>query len=309
MSLPESQNSSTNAFFLGIDGGGTKTLAVIVNEHGTECGRALAGSSNYAAVGLELVVGHIFEAATEAARVAGAELPVTRAWLGLAGVDSLHAHALLLPHVRGLAGSVRLTNDAELVLAGLDGGVGVALIAGTGSIALGHNARGEARRAGGWGHVLGDEGSGYDIGRRALQAVMRATDGRGEATALLPAILREWGLAEARDILERVYPELDKAVIARLSPLVLRIAWSGDRMAGEIVRGAAEELALAASAVGQTLGFGSVALPLALGGGLLLHEHAFREEVLQCLRRRQELGLIALVAEPALSAARALAQA
>lgn len=308
MSLPENQNGPTNGYFLGIDGGGTKTLAVVVDEHGTERGRARAGSSNYAAVGLELVVSHIFEAAREAARGAGTELPVAGAWLGLAGVDSLHAHALLLPHVQGLAENVRLTNDAELVLGGLAGAVGVALIAGTGSIALGRDARGEARRAGGWGHVLGDEGSGYDIGHRALQAVMRAADGRGEATALLPVILREWGLAEARDILERVYPELDKAVIARLSPLVLRTAAGGDRVASEIVRGAAEELALAASAVGQALGFDSTPLPLALGGGLLLHEHAFREEVLQALRRRQELGVVALVEEPALSAARTLAQ-
>jgi N-acetylglucosamine kinase-like BadF-type ATPase len=309
MSQPESSASSAGGYFLAVDGGGSKTLAVVVDAQGVECGRAVAGSSNYAAVGLNVAVGNIYTAAEEAARAACTSLPVEAGWLGLAGIDSLHAHDLLLPHFRGLAGSVRLTNDAELVLGGLDGTVGVALIAGTGSIALGRNAQGEARRAGGWGHVLGDEGSGYAMGRSALQAAMRAADGRGEATTLLPAILQEWGLDEASDILTRVYPEADKAVIAGLSSLVLRAAEAGDEVAGGIVREAAEELALAATTVAHALGFGSAAFPLALGGGLLLHEHAFREDVLRHIRQRHALGTVALVAEPALSAAQALAQA
>lgn len=307
MSQPESGVSSAGGYFLGVDGGGSKTLAVVVDEQGVERGRAVAGSSNYAAVGFEVAVGHIYEAAEGAVREAGVLLPVAAVWLGLAGIDSLRAHDLLLPHIGGLARNVELTNDAELVLGGLEHLVGVALIAGTGSIALGRDARGEAIRAGGWGHVLGDEGSGYAIGRCALQAVMRAADGRGEPTALLPAILREWGLVDARDILARVYPEVEKAVIAGLSSVVLRTAEAGDRVAGDIVREAADELALAASTVGHALGFGSVSLPLALGGGLLLHEHAFREDVLRRIGERQTVGAVALVAEPALSAARALA--
>lgn len=295
-------------YCLGIDGGGSKTLAVVVDEQGMERGRAVAGSSNYAAVGLDVAAGNIYEAAERAMRGAGVSLPVAAVWLGLAGVDSLHAQDVLLPHFHRLAGSVRLTNDAELVLGGLEHMVGVALIAGTGSIALGRNAQGEARRAGGWGHLLGDEGSGYAMGRCALQAVMRAADGRGEATALLPAILREWGLVEASDILLKIYPEVDKAVIAGLSSLVLRSAEAGDRVAGGIVREAVDELALVASTVGHALGFDRDLLPLALGGGLLLHEQTFREDVLRRIQQRQQVGAVKLVAEPALSAARTLAQ-
>ena len=293
-------------YFLGVDGGGSKTLAVVVDARGVERGRSLAGSANYAAVGLDEAVRHIHEAAGEAVRAAGISVPVVRAWLGLAGIDSLNAHDLLLPHLRSLAGSVRLTNDAELVLGGLERAVGVALIAGTGSIALGCNEQGETRRAGGWGHVLGDEGSGYDIGRRALQAALRAADGRGKPTELLPLILSEWGLAEASDILERVYPDEDKALIAQLSSLVLRAAQQGDAAASDIVGLAADELALAAITVGDALGFHSAQLPLALGGGVLLHEGGFREEILRRIRQRQALGVVALVAEPALSAAQSL---
>lgn len=308
MSQPESTVSSAGGYVLGVDGGGSKTLAVVVDAQGVERGRAVAGSSNYAAVGLNVAVGNIYAAAEGAAQAASTSLPVEAAWLGTAGVDSLRAHDLLLAHCRGVAGSVRVTNDAELVLGGLASMVGVALIAGTGSIALGRNAQGEARRAGGWGHVLGDEGSGYAIGRSALQAATRASDGRGEATTLLPAILQEWGLTEASDILTRVYPEVNKQVIAGLSSLVMRAAEAGDEVAGAIVREAAEELALAATTVGHALGFGSAAIPLALGGGLLLHEHAFREDALRHIRQRQALGAVALVAEPALSAAQALVQ-
>lgn len=308
MSQLESQVGGATRYFLGVDGGGSKTLAVVVDEHGIEHGRAFAGSSNFAAVGLDASVGQVFQAAEEAARAASASLPVAAAWLGLAGVDSLHAYDLLLPRFHGLAGKVRLTNDAELVLGGLDGVVGVALIAGTGSIALGRNTQGVLSRAGGWGHVLGDEGSGYDIGRCALRAVMRAADGRGEATTLLPAILQDWGLSEASDILARIYPNGDKALIARLSTLVLRAAEAGDRTAREIVWGAADELALAACTVGRALGFESAQLPLALGGGLLLHETEFREDVLRRVRKRQALGAVEVVREPALSAAQALTQ-
>ncbi|MGZ3584989.1 MAG: N-acetylglucosamine kinase [Ktedonobacterales bacterium] len=309
MSQPERTASSAGRYFLGVDGGGSKTLAVVVDAQGVERGRALAGSSNYAAVGLNDAVGNVYAAAERAAEAASTSLPVEAVWLGIAGIDTMRAHDLLLAHFRGLAGSVRLTNDAELVLGGLEGMVGVALIAGTGSIALGRNAQGEARRAGGWGHVLGDEGSGYTLGRSALQAATRASDGRGEATTLLPAILQEWGLTEASDMLTRVYPEVNKKVIAGLSSLVLRAAEAGDEVAGAIVREAAEELALAATTVGRALGFGSAAFPLALGGGLLLHEHAFREDVLRQIRQRQTLRAVTLVTEPALSAAQALAQA
>ncbi len=292
--------------FLGIDGGGSKTLAVIVDAQGQECGRALAGGSNYQAVGTESALAALHAAAEQAVLAAGGCLPVKAAWLGLAGVDRPDDQKLLLPRLHALAETTRLTNDAELLLSALDDGVGVALVAGTGSIALGRDARGAAARAGGWGHILGDEGSGYDIGRQALQAATRAADGRGAATTLLEQIMNVWGLERPDDMIGRVYNnDDDKATIARLAPLVLRAARDGDCVARKIAQSTADELALAALAVCKALDFSGQRVGLALGGGLLLHETALRGQVLRRVRRRQPLGRVVLVAEPALSGARA----
>ncbi|HUY78311.1 MAG TPA: BadF/BadG/BcrA/BcrD ATPase family protein [Ktedonobacterales bacterium] len=291
--------------FLGVDGGGSKTLAVIVDAAGAERGRGLAGCANYQAIGRNAAVAQISLAVEAAAVAAGYRAPFAAAWLGLAGVDSPRDHTLLLPQLRTLAETVRLTNDAELALGALTGCVGVALVAGTGSIALGRSASGTQARAGGWGHLLGDEGSGYDIGRRALQAATQAADGRGPPTQLLARILDAWELHATEDILGRVYPLGEKAAIALLSRLVFEAAQAGDRVASEIARRAAAELAQTALTVGKALGFDAGGMPLALGGGLLLHEANLRRDVLRLVRRRQTVGPVVLVGEPALSAARA----
>jgi N-acetylglucosamine kinase-like BadF-type ATPase len=200
---------------------------------------------------------------------------------------------------------VHLTNDAELVLSGLPEGVGIALIAGTGSIALGRDRHGTITRAGGWGHIVGDEGSGYALGRHCLQAVSKAADGRGQMTALVEHVLSHWNLDCASDIIGRVYPDCDKATIASLSTLVFMAARDGDEVACSIVKDAAYELALAAMAVKNKLDFVGEQVALALGGGLLLHEIDFRRQTLHAIEKRLSIGEVALVEEPALSGARA----
>lgn len=299
--------SLADAYFVGIDGGGSKTLAVIVDAQGCERGRGLAGSGNHAVVGLEQAVSQLRAAVEEAARAAGCSLPLQTAWFGVAGVDSPYDHDQLLPHLSMLAQTVLLTNDAELVLGALANRVGVALIAGTGTIGLGRNAVGDFARASGWGHLLGEEGSGYELGRQALIAAVRAADGRGPQTLLLDRILAHWHLPDASGILAAVYPVADTAKIARLSSLVFAAAHAGDAVAQEIVQRAVNELALVATTVSDKLHFSDQPLPLALGGSLLIHEADYREQLLHSLRRRHPLGLgqIAIVEQPALIAARA----
>jgi glucosamine kinase len=297
--------SSATGHFLGVDGGATKTLAVIVDARGRECGRGAAGSGNQAAVGLERAVASIRGAVAEALRQSGSDAPPRAAWVGLAGVDRPGDRDRLLPHLGALAGTVRLTNDAELALTGLDGAVGVAVIAGTGSIALGRDAAGTTARSGGWGHIIGDEGSGYAIGRLALTAAARASDGRGSQTTLLPAIMAEWNLSRPDAMIDRVYPDGEKGLIARLSALVFAAARDGDEVARRIMRAAASELALAVVATGAMLDFPDGGLPVALAGGMLIHEGDFRAMVLRRIRRQRRVGQVALVAEPALSAAHA----
>jgi len=295
---------ASSSYSLGIDGGGSKTLAIIVDAQGNQRGQGLSGSSNYAAVGLSQAVAQIRSAVEEATREAGCTLPLHAAWLGLAGIDRQNDCDTLLPHLHSLAETVHLTNDAELLLSALDNAVGVALIAGTGSIALARNAQGNIKRAGGWGHILGDEGRGYDIGRRGLQAATRAADGREPGTMLLELMMQHWNLSKADDLIDKVYHAADKADIAQVSTRVFTAARSGDSIAREIVRQAAQELALAAITVG-TIVEPARPLPIALGGGLLLHEEDFRAQVLDVIRARRAVGQVALVTQPALSAARA----
>src|SRR5437763_12440566 len=194
-------------YALGGDGGGSKTLAVVVDASGNERGRGLAGSSNYAAVGISQAMYAIRSALEEAVQMAGCTLPLQAAWLCVAGIDRSGNYDILFPHLQCIAKIVHLTNAAELVLSGLPEGVGIALIAGTGTIALGRDRHGTIVRAGGWGHIVGDEGSGYDLGRQCLQAASRAVDGRGPTTTLVQSLLEHWNLNSASDIIGKVYPD------------------------------------------------------------------------------------------------------
>ncbi len=295
---------SLQHYYLGIDGGGSKTLAILVDGEGQERGRGIAGSSNYAAVGLEPALTSIHSAVEQATQTLG-PISIQSAWLGLAGLDRPADHTTLFPHLRSLATTVRLSNDAELLLSALDNAVGVAIIAGTGSIALGRDARDVKARAGGWGHVMGDEGSGYELGRRALQVAARAADGRGEPTLLLDLILQHWQLEQADAMIGVVYPDDDKAKIARLSNCVFQAARQGDAIANALIEEAAAELALAALTVSKALDL-PTELPLALGGGLLLHEADLRERLLQHIHHQHATGQVVIVEHPALSAARAM---
>ncbi len=295
----------TTPLFLGVDGGGSKTLAVIVDKTGCERGRGVAGSSNHEVVGVERAVAAIHEAVGMATTAAHADFPLTAAWLGLAGVDHPHDVDMLTPAVRSFAATVRMTNDAELVLSALPHQVGVAVISGTGSIALGRDANGTLVRVGGWGHILGDEGSGFGIGCEALRCAVRAADGRGPATELLDSILRRWQLPAPESLLEYVYPTFDKTAIAALAPLVLALARSGDPMACKIEARAANELALATMTVARRLDFVAGSLPVACGGGVLLHEERLRALVARRIARVWNVEQV-LVEEPASSAARAL---
>jgi N-acetylglucosamine kinase-like BadF-type ATPase len=244
-------------------------------------------------------------AVKQAAQAAGCQTPLRAGWFGLAGIDRPADYEMVLPYLQPIAETIRLTNDAELLLSGLEAAVGVALIAGTGSIALGCDAHGATTRAGGWGHILGDEGSGYEIGRLALQAATRAADGREGPTILLERILAYWNLDMASDLIGRVYQDEDVAEISRLSALVFATARAGDQAAQKIIKHAAGELALAATTVCNVLDFGGERVPLALGGGLLIHETDFRNQVLLRIRRRRAIGPVVIIEQPALSAARA----
>jgi N-acetylglucosamine kinase-like BadF-type ATPase len=207
---------------------------------------------------------------------------------------------------KGLATDVEVTADALLLLAaGTPDGFGVAVVAGTGSIAFARSPDGRTTRAGGWGYLLGDEGSGYALSLAALQAVARMADGRGPDTLLARTLLDRLQLNRPQELIAAIYGAgLDRPALAALAPLVLEAAEAGDAVAIAIVQNGADQLALAAATSASQLEL-VLPYPLALAGGLLLGSASYRERLIQAFAG---LGIhpepVTLVPEPAEGAVR-----
>ena len=297
-SAPEITTNDT--LVLGIDGGGTGTVAVLASHDGTILGRGEAGPSNQRAVGVEGALANLDRAINAAflnARISWCR--VGSACLGLAGAGRPNDRAVIEEWGArvGLAQTVRVIEDAALLLGT---GWGVAVVAGTGSMVYARAADGRTSRAGGWGYLLGDEGSGYAIALAALRAVVRSADGRSPATLLTARFLGVLRLTRPQELIAFA-TEQDRAAIAALAPIVLDTA---DPTATMIVREAAAELAIAVEAAARALDL-AAPFPLALAGGLLISSAAYREQFLAAITER---GLhpdpVFLVAEPADGAVR-----
>lgn len=245
--------NSYGTLTLGVDGGGTKTQAVIADAAGRTIGEGLAGPSNPLRVGIANAAAAVREAFHLALSQAGARRSdVAAAQIGLAGVRREDLRQRMRAELSSLGvGALEIVTDADIALYGATNGEpGLVLIAGTGSICCGKNARGRRACAGGWGPIAGDEGSGSWIARRALQAVARATDGRGRETALVDSCLEYFNVAAADDLSTAIYsPSMTNERLAGYGKAVIEAAQGGDEVARGIVEDAGRELALQAVAV------------------------------------------------------------
>lgn len=260
---------------LGIDGGGTKTRCLVADLAGQVLGEGLAGPANHHAVGVAGAAAAVMGAAQGALAAAGFALDdVGAVCAGLAGAGTVESQAAIAASLSFPAGTkVQVVPDARIALAGALGGKpGVTVISGTGSIAFGVDARGQTLRAGGWGFMLGDEGSGYDIGRRAIAAALAVLDGAGPATSLGPTICEAWGLERIEQVVPRVYGDVAaaKTQIAALVPRVIAVAAEGDAVAASLLAGAGRDLGALAAAVVRRLALpASVEALVAVTGGVL----------------------------------------
>lgn len=254
---------------LGIDAGGTKTVCLLADASGAiEAEGRGPGANLHTAgeLGLEKVLHEVMEAALDDQPIVPSAICV-----GMAGVDREDEARTVRAIMRRLGHRARVlvVNDALIALvAGAGDAPGIVVIAGTGSIVYGRNAVGEAARAGGWGHMIGDEGSGYWIGREALAAVMRASDGRGPATRLSDAILAHFAVDEVARLPRIVYDrEAPRAAVAALGPIVQEAADAGDAVATRVLERAVDELVLAAGSVASRLEMRGDAFTIFLSGG------------------------------------------
>lgn len=272
---------------VGVDGGGTKTLALASEIDGRWEWRGASGPSNPYAVGFEAACTEIAAAIEQASD--GHEMLAL--CLGLSGAGRPEDVEQFTGWARNRFPGVALkvVNDAEILLAaGATTGPAIALICGTGSIVFGRTANGQLIRAGGWGYLFGDEGSGFAIGASALRVVMQAFDKRGAPTLLTELILAQRGVESPPGLVPSLYgAESPRAEIAALAELVEQAARRGDALSLSILNEAAFELAESVRAVYRSLG--NVPVPLILSGGVIL-----RGKILASAFRRacDTLGLV-----------------
>ena len=311
--------------FLGIDGGGTRTQAWLGDERGRVLARATAGPSNPTKVGLEAAKQELLRAAERAlrkfspapglgaAQTAGVPrgrhpAPLLEAvCAGVAGVDRRVVSRPLSAWLRRAlpARHHLLVTDAALVLqTALGDGPGMIVIGGTGSIAFARNGRGETLRAGGWGAAFDDAGSGYDVGRWAIQAALCDFDGRGQPTVLTARISKALRLANISQIASKKF-EIKR--VAALSTLVSEAVREGDRVARRLSAQAGADLAQVALALARRLGR-QAALPIVCHGGVFRSNPTLRRSFAREVHRRLPSARVRLLLRPTVEGALALAR-
>lgn len=268
------------AYVCGWDGGGTKTEVLCVNEMGDVLANECFGPLNINGVGRDVVAQSVKECVAFMAGLPGGLEDCRALVIGVAGVSNVEVSGFITGCVRacGYQGKLDLQGDQDIALAGAVEGPGAVLVAGTGSVCCGRDARGVKGRAGGRGHLIDDEGSGYAIGRDILSAVVRADDGRLPPTVLTGMVYEQLGVASIAQIITWLYtPGTSKKEVAALAPLLLRALEAGDAAAAAIAHKAAGELAQLACALWRTLALDRG--ELALVGSILTRCGVIRDEV------------------------------
>jgi len=266
-------------YFIGIDGGGTKTKAILVDEKGNILAESKDAASNYHAVGKEETSQVLSNLFNQLSLLSGIDIEECRSiCIGMAGLGRPDDQVIIRRICQKIGISSRnliLTHDAEIALiGGAMKNYGVLLNSGTGSIAYGIDRTGKSARASGWGHLLGDEGSAYDIAIQGLRAIVRAHDGRNVQTFLTQIILNRLGFDSPEQLVSWVY-SVDKKDIAELASSVFYASAQKDQIANKIIGTAANELILSAKVVIEKLDFSGQEFDIVLSGGIFSNQLSF----------------------------------
>lgn len=287
----------SSRLILSVDGGGTSTEVLLADLDGGILGEGYSGPSNPKAVGaigsMKAIDEGIMAAFADASLAPG---PVAVASLGLAGFDRDEDHLILKQWAEGKSavpiGRLIMTNDGQLVLAaGTPEGWGVGIIGGTGSIAVGKSPDGHFSRAGGWGFLIGDEGSAYKLVLDTLRFVAKSIDGRmpKEATSqsFIKNVLAAFGVTgDPMGLVSVIYePGMDRTRIAGYAPKIIEAIRTEPRLVSVFLKPAGVELAEAAAAVARSLKMQVGPLPLGLAGSFLIMTPEIRGALLDHLQR------------------------
>ena len=296
------------AYFLGIDGGGSKTTAVLGDETSV-LASVTVGGSNITHVGEDRSRDALQEAMCEICRQAGIEpSQVTGVCAGIAGTAREEARKQVA-HVLAntVPGKVEVVGDMVIAHeAALGGAPGIVVLAGTGSIAYARHASGQTARAGGWGFAISDEGSGHWIGVQAVAAIAHARD-EGRHTKLSDRVLERWSLISYDDLMRHANSS-PAPKFAELFPVVLATAEAGDSQARDILIRAGVKLAGLAQVVFRRLWSTGDAIEIALAGGIFENSGLVCEAFKSDLRSSIPQARISLSARSAAEGALALAR-
>ena len=272
---------------LGFDGGGTKTECVVMNLASEVTARAVGGPSNSSRIGVEAAVRNVVAAAdaalTRAGRTRG---DVSSIGAGLAGTTDAQRREQVRAGLQAAFPGARLVmmTDLEAALAAAPEGAAIVLVAGTGSAAIGRNARGERVRVGGYGRFSSDEGSAFDVGRKALASAMAEREKRGAESQIGTAILRQLRCAGWAEAQERAQAAPDD-VYPAIFPLIAAAADACDELARSVLRDAAENLSLLTREAASQLSLSGAEFLVVKMGGMLGRSDFFDAELGNALRK------------------------
>ena len=254
----------------GIDGGASKTVALIADANGKILGEGRGGPSNYHNVGVQAATLAIKTALNRARYNAGTTEKPEIAVIALAGIDSKHdmiTASHFMKNSRIAQTSIVIHDSVAALYAATKGKPAIVVNSGTGSFAAGINSKGAYARAGGWGYIVGDEGSAYDIGLKAIKMAFRSFDGRERHTELIEILKRRFHIREVDELVTQIYNiGLTVEQIAAVAPLVIRSARK-DIISRRIVNEAGTELGELVCAVAIRLQMTKQEFPVAAVGG------------------------------------------
>ncbi len=286
-------------YLLGVDGGATKTVVQITDIKGSIIVEKLSGPSNYKSSGVaEAAVNlnnSILEAINELNINKSRKTPIfLSACFGLSGCDSnydvgVYKKIILNKKIKKYlpAKKILICNDTMIGLAaGSNNKNKVILISGTGANCYGINEKGQEARSNGWDYILGDEGSGYSIGLKALKAVMKAYDNRGSKTLLTDIVLKTLGLQKEPDLMNWIYhKEFSKDKIASIGKILCDAAELEDKVSIKILKEEASEAVISAMAVIKKLGLKNKEFDFIFIGNLFKTDKYFKEILTNKLKK------------------------
>lgn len=265
----------SNKLFLGVDGGGSKTTAVIFDENGNFVSGAVGESINYYTIGLDAARSNM----RAIIRALDCESGFDGAVIGMSALACRATRQECLAFTQGIIKSDNIIMDSDLFAAlkalGESGECAV-VVAGTGSMVLAQHSDSTTSTAGGWGHILGDEGSGYAIGLAGIKAAIRGYEGNAVKTALTNEVVKFFDIKSITDLIDLFYTKgVSRKQTAAFAVNVCTVAASGDRAAGDIIRKQAKLLFKTAFCRISSLGCNA---PIGLWGGIFQNCDIFRDE-------------------------------